>query len=325
MPKNGVPCFTVFTLFLLLAVFLQPHPARGECTEGDCQNGLGVWHYPDGSYYVGEWRAGEFFGTGRFIHPAAVDPYEIEERVLGQDSGRPERGDCIEGDCEKGYGIWQFPNGSRYEGQWQDGRFNGQGALIHPNGKRLVSTYRNGEVVFGGETYDGPARPDNSTAVTMPAFMIPSAGNRTAGEIIDTLPAAKEPEFTMQQDSRMLLESFKEQKTRSIGDITTTPMPSKLSGSNWLRPGDSFSFWPSSLQDDKKSTDQKSEEETITFGRSGKCIAGNCFNGEGTWEYKNGSQYVGSWKDGLYHGQGTLIHPDGRKITRTFKNGDADW
>jgi len=38
------------------------------------------------------------------------------------------------------------------------------------------------------------------------------------------------------------------------------------------------------------------------------------------YEY-NGSKYVGEWKNGNYHGQGTLTFPDGRKYVGEWKDG----
>jgi len=37
------------------------------------------------------------------------------------------------------------------------------------------------------------------------------------------------------------------------------------------------------------------------------------------WE--NGSRYVGEWKDGKKHGQGTFTSPDGDKYVGEFKDG----
>ena len=37
----------------------------------------------------------------------------------------------------------------------------------------------------------------------------------------------------------------------------------------------------------------------------GKCIESNCVNGQGTYKDKYGAIYVGEWKDGKPHGQGT--------------------
>ena len=44
-------------------------------------------------------------------------------------------------------------------------------------------------------------------------------------------------------------------------------------------------------------------------------------NGHGTEIYKDGSTYVGEFKDGKYHGQGTYTFSDGRKYVGEFKDG----
>jgi len=43
-----------------------------------------------------------------------------------------------------------------------------------------------------------------------------------------------------------------------------------------------------------------------------QCVSGNCDNGQGTLIYSDG-KYVGRWKNGLRHGEGTFISDDGTK------------
>ena len=40
----------------------------------------------------------------------------------------------------------------------------------------------------------------------------------------------------------------------------------------------------------------------LTFGIEGKCIEGDCVDGQGTFAYANGETYAGAWKDGQKHG-----------------------
>lgn len=54
----------------------------------------------------------------------------------------------------------------------------------------------------------------------------------------------------------------------------------------------------------------------------GKCLEGNCFDGQGTILYPNGEKYVGEWKNGKYHGKGSYIYPDGRQIIGQWENDD---
>ena len=44
----------------------------------------------------------------------------------------------------------------------------------------------------------------------------------------------------------------------------------------------------------------------IGVGQKTGCISGDCENGHGTFTWANGGKYVGEWKDGKQHGQGTL-------------------
>ena len=48
----------------------------------------------------------------------------------------------------------------------------------------------------------------------------------------------------------------------------------------------------------------------FSFNLSAECIEGNCVNGQGTYNYANGDQYIGEHKDGKYHGQGTYTFAD---------------
>ncbi len=44
-----------------------------------------------------------------------------------------------------------------------------------------------------------------------------------------------------------------------------------------------------------------------------ECTQGDCKNGFGNAVYTNGEEYVGEWKDGKQHGQGTYTDANGGK------------
>jgi len=44
------------------------------------------------------------------------------------------------------------------------------------------------------------------------------------------------------------------------------------------------------------------------------------FHGQGTMTYANGDQYVGEWKDNMPHGQGTVTWKDGEQYVGEWKN-----
>ena len=43
-------------------------------------------------------------------------------------------------------------------------------------------------------------------------------------------------------------------------------------------------------------------------------------NGQGEYRWKDGTVYIGQWKDDKINGQGTLTYPDGKKETGLWKN-----
>ena len=43
-------------------------------------------------------------------------------------------------------------------------------------------------------------------------------------------------------------------------------------------------------------------------------------DGHGTYEFDDGSKYVGEWKDGKQHGQGTYTFASGEKYVGEWKN-----
>ena len=56
-------------------------------------------------------------------------------------------------------------------------------------------------------------------------------------------------------------------------------------------------------------------------GAFGGCISGDCKNGVGTYTWRDGSKYVGEWKDGNQHGQGTQTWANGQKYVGEWKDG----
>ena len=51
------------------------------------------------------------------------------------------------------------------------------------------------------------------------------------------------------------------------------------------------------------------------------CIFGNCKNGEGTFVFNNGTQYIGEFKDGKLHGKGIISDNNGNKTYGYWENG----
>ena len=50
------------------------------------------------------------------------------------------------------------------------------------------------------------------------------------------------------------------------------------------------------------------------------CIQGNCVNGQGTYTWSDGEQYIGEWKDNKKNGLGTYTFADGDKYVGEWKD-----
>ncbi|MFN5237838.1 MAG: hypothetical protein ACK5FV_11785, partial [Bacteroidota bacterium] len=130
------------------------------CLSGDCQNGTGIFAYPDGSKYDGNFLNGKFDGEGTFYF-ANGDVYSggFREnypdgkgtRILSdstRESGDWRQGEflgrslvemgrtgCLEGDCTDGQGVFVYKEGSaKYSGQFKGGMPHGYGTCVYANG-----------------------------------------------------------------------------------------------------------------------------------------------------------------------------------------------
>ncbi|KAL4219591.1 MORN repeat-containing protein 5 [Mactra antiquata] len=66
-------------------------------------------------------------------------------------------GSSYEGDYKngrlEGNGKYTFPTETRYEGELKDGMFHGKGTLFFPNGSKYVATWENGRALEGKYTF----------------------------------------------------------------------------------------------------------------------------------------------------------------------------
>jgi len=62
-------------------------------------------------------------------------------------------GECLNGDCLNGWGTYSWPDNSKYEGQWKDGRFHGTGIYTFPDGGKYIGQMRDNERVGQGIMY----------------------------------------------------------------------------------------------------------------------------------------------------------------------------
>ena len=263
---------------ILLLSFLFSEAIHSQCISGDCTNGTGIFIYPSGAKYIGQFKDSEIHGigacyytdgsvyrgewvhrypegvgtktmadgrtwTGNWLKGLPLDengevietlfPEEQEEvLVLDEDI----QSGCISGNCENGEGVYGYPDGSKYEGQFLDGKPDGWGTFSYVSGDRYIGSFNNG-YKHGKGTY------------------------------------------------------YYADETQSTGE--------------W-KEGEYLG------------------NPQIEAGRVG-CIGGDCENGRGTYIYKDGAaKYVGTFQNGLPHGDGIIHYANGEHYSGTWASGNFD-
>lgn len=164
---------------LFSATFLQAQCISGDCKNGigtykypsgarytgHFQNGeihgVGVCYYTDGSKYQGEWAnrfpdgkgtktyADGTTRTGLWKKGKPVDAGgNIQEEYIAKkkeeqtDDGTNIQSGCLAGDCKNGPGIFAYPDGSKYEGNFVHGKFEGAGVFSFSNGDEYTGNFK---------------------------------------------------------------------------------------------------------------------------------------------------------------------------------------
>jgi len=103
----------------------------------DKRHGKGVYTYPTGDRYVGEWKNGTKHGTGSYFYA------NISTSVQGTWSN----GQCIDG-------VWSIHDGSSYNGSFLGNQPSGDGLFEFPNGNKASGRFQDGK--FVGKSFTNP-------------------------------------------------------------------------------------------------------------------------------------------------------------------------
>ncbi|MCP5042188.1 MAG: hypothetical protein GY944_14270 [bacterium] len=98
-------------------------------TGGYCMYGLDgkLIHAPEGRACA-ETEGGEAPG---------LSGAKTTTNAIGQRLGK-----CLKGDCDDGFGYYAWPDGSKYKGNFQQGKMHGHGAILMPSGAKYVGDWK---------------------------------------------------------------------------------------------------------------------------------------------------------------------------------------
>jgi hypothetical protein len=272
-------------------------PAQTGCVSGDCYNGTGIYIYPSGAVYIGEFRNGEIQGIGvcyysdgskyqgewmnRYPEGNGTKTYADGSKRTGSwkrgqpvdaggkivdasalakeksNDGTAVQSGCLSGDCVNGQGVFAYPDGSRYEGYFRNGKPNAGGTFFYPNKDKYVGNFRNG------------LRNGNGT-------LIQANGATTTGEW-------KEGEF-VGKGATTKMGCIEGDCANGYGTYVFRDGPKYIGTfKNHLPDGKGVVYYPNS---------ERYEGD----------MANGAFNGYGTLFMEDGTHVNGFWKEGTYLG-----------------------
>ncbi|MCU0847137.1 MAG: hypothetical protein MUD12_04550 [Spirochaetes bacterium] len=128
--------------FVIIAVILGfsnlLSAETGKCISGDCINGHGALTFDNGNKYVGEFKNGKQHGQGTLL---SSDGKTIQK---GTWLNGVFFGVCTAGNCINGQGSFTTIDGSKFIGQWKNGKPNGQMTYTNTVGDKYIGQYKDG-------------------------------------------------------------------------------------------------------------------------------------------------------------------------------------
>ncbi|MCB0534876.1 MAG: caspase family protein [Lewinellaceae bacterium] len=231
---------------ILPALFLVTAQTQlsAQCLDGNCRNGYGLYRFPNGDEYVGNWSNGRPHGNGKYKF-STRERYEGEFRY-----GKFE-----------GTGTMYYPDGAYYTGSWKQNVKNGLGRLVFTNGTAQEGSWVNGK--FSGSQSATAATSQNTSQKPKPN-------------------QASKPKPSGKSDV--------------AGLINCT--------SSYCRTGRGYYDYP---------------DGSRWIGEFKNGVP----NGEGVCYYAGGDRYEGQWANGAPNGEGVIYAANGRVTGAVWVNGAA--
>jgi len=215
---------------------------------------------------------------------------------------------CIQGNCQNGYGIFVYKSGAKYMGDFKNGKLQGQGILHFSNGDKYIGQWNNqyregqGKLIFkNGNVYQGTFVKNDFHSKGILEF---TNGDRYEGNFVE---GSMEGEGTMIYADGSSYEGNWQRGLRH-GQGVLTKNGQTLKEGTW--------------QEDLCMTDEQpmAIEDPIVEKNLQNCNKEFCHSGRGIYRYPDGSRYIGDFKDGNPEGEGTCYYANGDQYVGQWKN-----
>ena len=320
------------------------------------RNGYGTYFWLSGESYTGNWKDGIQDGYGTSVlSDGTVQTGTFENgKYIGTSSQNSNNiastSSCIKGDCENGWGIYEWKSGAsdgdKYVGDWKNGKMEGDGVYSWRNGDKYVGGWAGGIINGYGTQYyaDGTkscGKFDNakltSQNYTEPACILGDCNNGYGVRIFDTGDKYsgyfKDSYRTgsgtyLYADGEKYTGNFENNKRNGNGTYNWTD--GQLYVGNW-KDGSQDGQGSNTRADGTKQIGMFEkgsfigESKGSNLASTSKCINGDCDNGFGIYTWGSGDwagdKYIGEWKDGSLSGQGFYQWHSGSKYIGTWEGG----
>ena len=245
---------------------------------------------------------------------------------------------CISGNCFDGYGVYQEDR-YRYTGFFDQGFPNGHGVLYYNSGDIYIGEFKDGKRNLEGTYYSAS---DGSRFIGFfkdnmmhgPIDEISSNGTTYQDVYKDNKRVEPTPtkgtvygeskngyNVTLYEDGSKYKGYNRNNKHNGWGTLT------KTDGSLYVGEfkDDQFNGFGTLHNPDGSITEGMWEENRFIGELKNQtgCVSGDCKNSYSVL-VKNGEKYIGEFKNGLPHGMGRYIHPDGSSYIGSVVAGKID-
>lgn len=233
---------------------------------------------------------------------------------------------CIEGDCQNGWGTYLYSNGAKYTGQFHNGHCHGRGVLWFSQGGKYegqwINHYREGQGVLelaNGDRYQGQF---NKSKMQGKGIMQYANGERYSGDWSNDMPDG-EGVYEFGNGSRYEGSFY---QGRLHGNGTLFYKDGSTYRGNWednLRqgPGTFTDVSGTSITGIWKDGELESTGDALSLP---DCNSGYCANGMGTYKFKSGAKWVGHFESGVPWGFGTCYYTNGNRYVGEWRHGAPD-
>lgn len=225
--------------------------------------------------------------------------------------------ECIKGDCKNGYGTCLFPSGSRYVGDFKDGKISGKGILYFSNKDKYIghweNQYRQGEgrmIFANGDEYFGNFEKSKFEGY---GEMLYASGNSYEGQWLDNKPHGNGTFLFSNGDryeGEMIKGQFQGEGIMFYADGSKYKggwYKNKMHGRGYLAFSDG-EVVRGEWSDGQYLADWSKFAFNGDTSLLTDCNNNYCANENGRFVYKDGTVYYGAFQNGQPSGKGTVFY-----------------